>query len=253
MVDGMILTAIIIAVIALIAAFVAITLPFVVTGPEGPQGQPGQRGNTGYTGPTGQQGPTGDNSGFTGPTGNTGHTGGIGATGVTGSTGPNGQMGPTGAPGFSLNNNYISVWDATTQTATSPNVFNPVNFGFNDKINGWSHQRGSSNFICNQNGEYLVTYRLQITLTGSPTTNVSSFARIIIGENEIRGTQSSFQVPPGNNIAYTLSLTATMIMTCIEGQVLQVQWGTTNPTVAVITPNGSGIATSASLNITRIA
>lgn len=282
--DGIIVLILIIAILALISAIIAIVLPWVTTtgqpGPQGQQGIPGaagatgQRGYTGWTGPAGPSGPTGS-EGQQGPQGNPGSASNTGATGPRGFTGPagtsiigptgsngsTGNMGPTGSPGstgvtgFSMNNNYVFAYDTSTQTSLSGTTYTPVTFNSSGAINGWTRS-GSTDFVCTQSGNYLVTYRLQVNFTGTSTLSTSCYGRVFVGGAESPGSQASVQIPATAatiSIASTLPMTVSTLVGCNAGQVLQIHWAPTNITTVNLGPSGLGTTpTSASVEIIRI-
>ncbi len=129
------------------------------TGPQGPQGPAGADGADGATGPQGPQGPAGAD----GADGATGPQGPAGADGADGATGPQGPQGPAG----SLAAAYGSF---AIDGSSSGSAGTSINFSTTLASYG-VFQAGTGTYYVPLDGDYLVTWTLQLT-TGTQTVSI---------------------------------------------------------------------------------
>lgn len=211
-------------------------------GPTGPRGPRGERGRTGPTGPTGPTGATG----ATGP-GGTGTTGPTGATGLDGS-GSTGATGPTGP----FLGNYISGW---LQGGTDESDWGDIDFPVTGVLNGWSHPN-DQDFVCAQDGIYLVVYKLGMLLNFSVGDPIGSASvRATLNGTEITGSQTGFFFDNGGTPELSIPLSSNFLVSCVATDVINFQYGLPDDTTNFYSPDtgtGVGIQTPSIVSIVRI-
>lgn len=79
------------------------------------------------------------------------------------------------------------AYDTTTQTITSANTFQNVNFSDNAAINVWTHVPGTDEFICGQPGWYEIHAELQLQKTGGGLIGTNFAMRLLLDGDEIDG------------------------------------------------------------------
>lgn len=140
------------------------------------------------------------------------------------------------------------AYDTTTQTITTPNVFQAITFSNNQIINGWTHTAGTSQFNCHQAGLYLIEYDTTPNQSGT-TIPVTMSLRAATGGGEIAGSQRGFTVDVINS---PRALTVSFLAQFGNGDTLQFQLAGGAAGIQIV-PIGTGVITpSISTTITRI-
>jgi uncharacterized delta-60 repeat protein len=183
--------------------------------------------------------------GLTLPAGTTGATGPTGPMGMTGSTGPQGN---TGGPAPA--SNFLFAYDTTTQSITTPDVFQNVTFNTIRITNGWNYDAGTAQFMCNQTGMYNVNYQ---GLADNTSDSAGSLMSMIALQNsdEVPGSQSVIAF--GSVTGMQLPLTRTFLIACSGSDLLQLQVAGSSTNNQLTAGGGTGITRpSATLSISKL-
>jgi hypothetical protein len=155
-------------------------------GPAGPQGLRGESGATGAQGPAGPRGETGPQ----GPAGPKGETGQAGARGETGPAGPKGETGASGARG--------EAGPAGEAGATGP--AGPAGARGEAGPAGPQGPAGASPFTVSGTEVTLSGYNLHIENGTGATASANGLGNLIIGYNELRGSDGDVRTGSHNVI-----------------------------------------------------
>jgi hypothetical protein len=139
--------------------------------------------------------------------------------------------------------NYVSAYDATTQTASIANTFQGVTFAA-VFFSGWTYSAGS--FTCNHNGTYLIQYSAEVATTASSATTIS--LHVVDNGNEFPGSQSSVTLSVTNQPA---GISKSLLITPNAGDALQVQFTGSSTSAELVAGNGAG-TTKPSITMTII-
>ncbi len=148
---------------------------------------------------------------------------------------------------FDVKEHYAFAFDTITQTVQAPNAFVPITFDTTGVISGWTHTAGSSDFLCQHSGQYLVSYEASMQADSNNVTG-----SIIIANNgtEVPGSQS-WETLQKNDGARTLS--NAIIVSLVVGDTITFQLTGDDTTVEIVPGGDGGTTTSIKASITRIA
>jgi hypothetical protein len=154
----------------------------------------------------------------------------------------------TGGAGMTLDGqgvgplgNYVFAYSTVPQFV-SPSIFQNVTFTTTAQINGWV-AAGSSQFICNQAGLYLIHYTAEAHFTDSMS------MRGTLNSAEILGSQA---YSSSSGLAMTTVISQNFIVSASVGNILAIQY-TGNNGSDELEGGGTGVVMpSISLTITRI-
>ena len=145
--------------------------------------------------------------------------------------------------------NFINSYDTTTQTVSVVNVFQSLNFQFDQLIDGWTHTLSTGTFGCNQSGVYLVTIVAHMEKTGGG----ADTAKIRATFNAVEVASSISELDIGS-AGDNKELTSNFFVNATTGQDLVIEFTGSSTGVAIQSVAGAGgtTQTSAAVTINRI-
>ena len=131
---------------------------------------------------------------------------------------------------------YVFAYDTTNQTNQIVNSYQNITFNTNGQLQNWSHSTGQSTFTCNKTGLYLVNYTTVSEKTSGSGLTTASF-RVTRNNVEIPGSQLSFDYTTNTQ---TTTQSKTFLATFTEGDVLRMQYTSSNTASRLLAGDGQG-------------
>lgn len=147
--------------------------------------------------------------------------------------------------------NFSYALDTTTQGIAVADTYQDYTFTTNGQLDGWTHTPGSSDFVCNKTGKYLITVEINVEKSGGG--NLTVACQGVVNGVEVVGSHFGMDITANNT---TFIILRTFIADVTSGQTLKIQIAANSTNVSALpgpNPGSSTTPISGTLNLARLA